>query len=641
MDMWGIYAHLLTPKRKIKWTPNIMKHDFDFDHQHMFDPTEENTVWILPATKSLELFSIEDPYSTTKSAMFVPPWLRGEGLDPKKRGRGGVYNIDGKEYKEWEVPVKYRSLSPDMLSKYYMNFDKQGRRIEYNRTLPAKWATAPYALPFTYKLEITNDDGSINKTIWKRNQGYITKPDGSMLLIRDLSPQERLKYLGSLAQGTHILNFTNVDGSFNSSRIVAQTPDFTTFPTQWINFTGPDGSFVKRLWKYVKPKFDGQKPPPTPKDPNLPTEIVAFTYPNGSFWKNFWKYVKTRPADPFAFARTDPNIPDDVAITPRPYEKEQPAFAFAQKTYPHVMYEIVTYPDGALNYTTRYTPALINRTAPDGSFLFSYFYVPKFLRQNASTTDNVKLITNKLGSVIKKITYRPKLFHLFTHDDGSLNYSEKVSDFNQVKQQYYTNMRLVDHKFPNGSVERTQFAYEHEFTTPSIRKYFGHAETQIMNFTNLEGRVLGTFWKIVKHMGQYTGTGNTVRYTLRNRYGHSTEYWRELPPFTTRDFYIKENDTTDLVFVTRRDGFVYGSFKKIINKNRVFTTPIFRPYTGNLSTTVGYYRYPNGSIYGSHWQVVHTLPNREVKGENILPNRQVLGSYTLPNRQVRRTPFPR
>lgn len=33
MDIWGIYAHLLTPKPKIKWTPNLMKMDFNFDHQ--------------------------------------------------------------------------------------------------------------------------------------------------------------------------------------------------------------------------------------------------------------------------------------------------------------------------------------------------------------------------------------------------------------------------------------------------------------------------------------------------------------------------------------------------------------------------------------------------------------------------------
>ncbi|XP_008478480.2 uncharacterized protein LOC103515317, partial [Diaphorina citri] len=62
-------------------------------------------------------------------------------------------------------------------------------------------------------------------------------------------------------------------------------------------------------------------------------------------------------------------------------------------------------------------------------------------------------------------------------------------------------------------------------------------------------------------------------------------FWRELRPFTNRDDRIKENDATEIRYVTRKGGFLYGSFKK---KVRVYTTPVFRPYTGNLSTRTGY-----------------------------------------------------
>lgn len=69
------------------------------------------------------------------------------------------------------MPIKYRSLSPDLLTKYYQMFDDKGRRLRLNQTFPQKWGTVPYGKTFTYKMEITNEDGSINKTIWKRNAG--------------------------------------------------------------------------------------------------------------------------------------------------------------------------------------------------------------------------------------------------------------------------------------------------------------------------------------------------------------------------------------------------------------------------------------------------------------------------------------
>ncbi|XP_026683850.1 uncharacterized protein LOC103515315 [Diaphorina citri] len=475
----------------------------------MFDPPEENTVWILPATKSWEEFEIEDPRATTKR-VHVPAWLQGEGLDPKKRGKGGMFNFEGRTYRDWEVPVKYRSLSPDLASKYYMIFDDKGRKIVPNQTLPARWGTnLPYGRTFTYRMDITNDDGTINKTIWKRN-----------------------------------------------------------------------------------------------------AETVRYTFANGSLDRVFWKFAKyTMPPKSSGPRRRTGT--SEVHITP-PTQYIDEAHKYADRVAPHKKFELVTYADGGYKNITEYVPQVYNRTAIDGSYLYSYFYVPKYLRENSSGTENRKIITNIYGELVKTVTYRPKLYFLHTKSDGSFNHSEKVSDFELLKKQYYGHFQTVFHRFPNGSVERMHYDNVEGFTTPHINKYFGFAETTLLNFTRSDGAVLGTFWKIIKNVAKYTGTGSTILFKQTNRRGtlqHS--FWRELRPFTNRDDRIKENDATEIRYVTRKGGFLYGSFKK---KVRVYTTPVFRPYTGNLSTGTGYFTYPNGTIYGSHWQVVKdNTPNMSTK----------------------------
>ncbi|KAI5708443.1 hypothetical protein M8J77_022731 [Diaphorina citri] len=602
MDLWGIYAHLLTPKPKIKWTPNIMKPDFNFDHQAMFDPPEENTVWILPATKSWEEFEIEDPRATTKR-VHVPAWLQGEGLDPKKRGKGGMFNFEGRTYRDWEVPVKYRSLSPDLASKYYMIFDDKGRKIVPNQTLPARWGTnLPYGRTFTYRMDITNDDGTINKTIWKRNAGYVTRADGSVLLIKDpsyvtradgsillikdLSLKEKLKYLGHIDRKDIVRRVelvTHPDGSLNYSTVVEEALRDVTYPTAWVNYTAANGSLLNRLWKYVKPTTTTKAYSRKYFAENEPTETVRYTFANGSLDRVFWKFAKyTMPPKSSGPRRRTGT--SEVHITP-PTQYIDEAHKYADRVAPHKKFELVTYADGGYKNITEYVPQVYNRTAIDGSYLYSYFYVPKYLRENSSGTENRKIITNIYGELVKTVTYRPKLYFLHTKSDGSFNHSEKVSDFELLKKQYYGHFQTVFHRFPNGSVERMHYDNVEGFTTPHINKYFGFAETTLLNFTRSDGAVLGTFWKIIKNVAKYTGTGSTILFKQTNRRGtlqHS--FWRELRPFTNRDDRIKENDATEIRYVTRKGGFLYGSFKK---KVRVYTTPVFRPYTGNLSTRTG------------------------------------------------------